>query len=71
MSTITNEPNVKPSKKKPRIYHHSFVLVSGAAWFGITKYNHSLHHEETDDAQIEANVNPVISRISDMYLMSK
>lgn len=69
MSTITNEPNVKPSKKRSPVFIIIlFVLVSGAAWFGITKYNHSLHHEETDDAQIEANVNPVISRISGYVL---
>ena len=33
------------------------------AWFGITKYIHGLHHEETDDAQIEANISPVIPRV--------
>jgi membrane fusion protein (multidrug efflux system) len=37
--------------------------VAGA-WFGITKYTHAQHHEETDDAQVEANISPVIPRIS-------
>jgi membrane fusion protein (multidrug efflux system) len=40
------------------------LLIAGGAWFGISKYTHSLHHEETDDAQIEANISPVIPRIS-------
>ena len=40
------------------------VLVIGGAWFGYTKFQHAKHHEETDDAQIEANISPVIPRIS-------
>lgn len=38
------------------------VLVGGG--FGITKYIHSQHHEDTDDAQVEANISPVIPRVS-------
>ncbi|OQP52525.1 secretion protein HlyD [Niastella yeongjuensis] len=38
------------------------VIVGGA--FGISKYLHAKHHEETDDAQVEANINPVIPKIS-------
>lgn len=40
------------------------VLVIGGSAFGVTKYTHSLHHEETDDAQIDAHISPVIPRIS-------
>ena len=40
-----------------------FVVLIGLV-FGITKYVHSLHHEETDDAQIEGNISPVISKVS-------
>jgi membrane fusion protein, multidrug efflux system len=40
------------------------VLVIAGAWFGINKYTHSLHHAETDDAQIEANISPVLPRVS-------
>lgn len=39
-------------------------MALGGAWFGITKYNHAKHHEETDDAQIEADIIPVIPRVS-------
>jgi membrane fusion protein (multidrug efflux system) len=38
------------------------VLVGGT--YGITKYMHSLAHEETDDAQIEKKMNPIIPRVS-------
>jgi membrane fusion protein (multidrug efflux system) len=34
------------------------------AWFGISKYTYAQHHEETDDAQIEADIIPVIPRVS-------
>jgi len=40
------------------------ILVVVGAVFGITKYLHSLSHEETDDAQIEASISPVIPRVS-------
>lgn len=40
------------------------LLVIGGAAFGITKYTHAQHHAETDDAQVEANISPVIPRVS-------
>jgi len=40
------------------------VLVLGGATFGITKYIHAQHHEETDDAQVDANISPVIPRVA-------
>jgi membrane fusion protein, multidrug efflux system len=40
------------------------ILVIGGAAFGITKYIHGLHHEETDDAQIDGSITPVIPRVS-------
>jgi membrane fusion protein (multidrug efflux system) len=54
-----------PPKKKSKTFLIVLILlvVAGGA-FGITKYIHSLHHEETDDAQVEANINPVIPKIS-------
>jgi membrane fusion protein (multidrug efflux system) len=40
------------------------VLVIVGAWFGISKWIHAKHHEETDDAQISANISPIIPRVS-------
>jgi len=40
----------------------AMLLLGG--WFGITKYTYAMHHEETDDAQIEADISPVIPRVS-------
>lgn len=40
------------------------LLVVAGAWFGISKYTHGKHHEETDDAQVESNISPVIPRVS-------
>ncbi len=55
-----------PSNKKT---NKSFLivlilLVIGGAWFGISKYTYAQHNEDTDDAHVEANVSPVIPRIS-------
>ena len=51
-------------KKNLRFIIVLILLVAGGIWFGVTKYIHAQHHEETDDAQIEANISPVIPRIS-------
>ena len=40
------------------------VLVVLGGWYGYTKYEYYSKHAETDDAQIEANISPVIPRIS-------
>ncbi|MFY8111828.1 HlyD family secretion protein [Flavobacterium sp.] len=39
------------------------LLVLGSI-YGIYKYNHALSHEETDDAQIEKNMTPIIPRVA-------
>lgn len=52
----------KPKKKAPMIIL-ALVIISAAA-FGISKYMYSLHHEDTDDAQLDADVSPVLSRVS-------
>lgn len=53
-----------PAKKKNKSFLIILIviLVVGGS-FGTTTYIHSLHHEETDDAQVEANISPVIPRI--------
>ena len=53
----------------PKKSNKVFIVVLGllvifGSWFGITKYVHAQHHEETDDAQVEANMSPVIPRIA-------
>lgn len=53
-----------PKKKSNGFLITLIVLVLVGGTFGFTKYVHALHHEETDDAQIEANISPVIPRIS-------
>ena len=61
--------NTAPQREAPPKKSRFFVivlllLVISGAWFGITKYQHGQHHEETDDAQVEANISPVIPRVS-------
>lgn len=40
------------------------VLVVLVGTYGTFKYMHSLAHEQTDDAQIEKNMNPIIPKVS-------
>src|SRR6476661_6801643 len=60
MEAAHEEPK-KRSKVFPIILA---VLIIGGGSFGIKSYLHGQSHEETDDAQIEASISPVIPRIS-------
>jgi membrane fusion protein (multidrug efflux system) len=64
MNMEAKKKSKHPTKKRNPV----FIIVLGllvvcGSWFGISKYKHSLHHEETDDAQISADISPVIPRI--------
>jgi membrane fusion protein (multidrug efflux system) len=58
------EVNQKAKKRNPIFLVILILLVIVGAWFGISKYIHGQHHEETDDAQISADITPVIPRVS-------
>lgn len=52
-------------KKKSKVFIIVLILlVIAGAWFGISKYLYGLHHEDTDNAQLEANISPVIPRVA-------
>ena len=60
-----NQLQAEPKKKRSKTFLIVLIiLVISGTIFGITKYIHNLHHEDTDDAQITASISPVISRIS-------
>ncbi len=61
---ITEKSQPEPKKRSKVFLIILIIMILGGAWFGITKYNHGKHHEETDDAQIEADIIPVIPRVS-------
>jgi len=71
MEQNTNEtkaPQAQPAAAAPKKRSKGFLivlilLVLGGGWFAYSKYTHAQHHEETDDAQIEANISPVIPRV--------
>ncbi len=53
-----------PRKKNKGFIIVLAVLLVAGGWFGVSKYLHAQHHEETDDAQVEANISPVIPRVA-------
>lgn len=53
-----------PKKRNPVFIIILAALVIGGGWFGISKYIHGLHHEDTDDAQVSADISPVIPRVA-------
>src|SRR6478735_4709671 len=65
MATTQNKnSNAAPKKRSKTFLLVLIVLIIAGGAFGISKYIHAKHHEETDDAQVEANINPVIPKIS-------
>jgi len=63
MATQETGSNAAPKKRSKTFLIVLILLVIAGGSFGISKYMHALHHEETDDAQVEANINPVIPKI--------
>jgi membrane fusion protein (multidrug efflux system) len=51
-------------KKNPVFLIVLALLVLGGGWFGFSKYQHGLHHEDTDDAQVSGDISPVIPRVA-------
>ncbi|RYY61354.1 MAG: biotin/lipoyl-binding protein, partial [Chitinophagaceae bacterium] len=72
MATTVNETETTaapaPKKRNPVFIIILAVLILGGAWFGISKYQHSLHHEDTDDAQVSSDISPVIPRVAGYVL---
>lgn len=64
MSNKQHTEQAAPKKTNNRFMVVLIVLVLGGGGFGISKYLHGQHHEETEDAQIDANISPVIPRTS-------
>ena len=60
-----NVGQAQPPKKRSKVFLIILIaLVVAGTWFGITKWHHAQLHAETDDAQIAANISPIIPRIS-------
>jgi len=61
-----NTPKKKKNKVMPIIL---IVIVLISAYFGIQKYIYAQHHEDTDDAQLEGDISPVLPRVSGFVTM--
>src|SRR5215212_5840217 len=61
---VTHKKTPEPKKRSKTFIIILALLLTGGGWFGITKYIHGQHHEETDDAQVESNISPVIPRVA-------
>jgi membrane fusion protein (multidrug efflux system) len=67
MEQHTNQPEQQataPKKSNLRFIIVLGVLLIGGGIFAFSKYQHAQHHEETDDAQVEAHISPVIPRVA-------
>lgn len=56
--------NTTAKKKKSVFPIVLALLVIGGGWYGYSKYHYAQHYENTDDAQISADISPVIPRVA-------
>jgi membrane fusion protein (multidrug efflux system) len=65
MATAKENVEQAQAPKRSKVFLIILIaLVVAGTWFGISKWHHAQLHAETDDAQIEANISPIIPRIS-------
>jgi membrane fusion protein (multidrug efflux system) len=64
MEATTKVNKTKKERKNPIFLIILILLVIFGAWFGISKYTYAKHHEGTDDAQVSADISPVIPRVA-------
>lgn len=57
---IQHEQKKKPNRVVPIIL--GVILIAGLI-FGVKEYIYSTKHEDTDDAQIDADISPVVARV--------
>ena len=62
MATENTREGVPKKNRKFLIVLIALVVAGG--WFGIYQLHHARFHEETDDAQVSANISPIIPRVS-------
>lgn len=60
----TSNTPTAPKKRSKSFLIVLIILVIAGGWFSSSKYLHAQHHEETDNAQIESNISPVIPRVA-------
>lgn len=63
MQTENTTPPITPKKKNKAIFILPIILAGGL-FFGIRTCIHSVNFESTDNAQIETNTLPIVSRVS-------
>jgi len=55
-------PTAEKRSKKPLLKVILALVFAGIGYWAISKFIYVRHHEETDDAQLEADISPVIAR---------
>jgi membrane fusion protein (multidrug efflux system) len=59
----TTMPEPDKRSKKPALKIILLLVVSGIAYWAVSKFTYARHHEETDDAQLDAEISPVMARV--------
>jgi membrane fusion protein (multidrug efflux system) len=62
--TAVAEPLEPEKKRNPLVFIIVALVLLVGAFFGFRRYQFSLAHESTDDAQVEGDIYPVLPRVS-------
>ncbi|MBE7175673.1 MAG: HlyD family secretion protein [Mucilaginibacter polytrichastri] len=63
MSDNTNTPSTEKKKPNKVVLAILALVVIGGVIFGISKWIYASGHEDTDDAQIDGDISPVVARV--------
>lgn len=63
VETVTIDAPARKKGFKPIYVILPLILVLGG-YFAYTKINHAIHYESTDNAQVESDATPVLSRVA-------
>ncbi|HEX8503753.1 MAG TPA: HlyD family secretion protein [Hymenobacter sp.] len=61
----------EPKRRNPLVFIVLAVVLLAAAFYGWTRYQFAVAHEETDNAQVEGDVYPVLPRVGGPVLEVK
>ncbi|MBF9223881.1 HlyD family secretion protein [Hymenobacter sp. BT662] len=60
-----------PKKRNPLVFLILALILLGGGFYGFTRYQYAKAHEDTDDAQVEGDVYPVLPRVGGPVLEVK
>jgi membrane fusion protein, multidrug efflux system len=59
----TDKPATRVAARQIVVWILAVLAIAVGAYFGVRHWNFAMSHEETDDAQVEGHISPVLPRV--------